>query len=234
MSFLNKLFSAAKGALTEAGEAAVDKNAIRIMDQELRDADTANGKAKDQLAAIMGKKKIAEQKLAGLRADYDRRMDQVRTALDKGEEDLARDVAQAVSEIERQGHDEEAVIASYDATISSLRTAIRDNDRKIETIRRESETVKANEALVKAQSAVAAQHAGSNTALGSAADSLKRIKERQAAQQARIEAADELALDGGDLDSRLAQAGISDQSGTSADDILKRALSNDTKRLGSE
>ncbi len=235
MSFLKKLFTAAKGAVTEAGEAAADANAIRILDQELRDAETANGKAKDQLAAIMGKKKIAEQKLEGLRADYDRRMAQVRAALDKGEEDLARDVAKAVSEIERQGREEEGVIATYDETIASLRSAVRDNDRKIETIRRETETVKANEAMVKAQAAVAAEHAGSNSSLGSAAESLKRIKERQEAQKARIAAADELALDGGSLDDRLAQAGIADQSDTSADDILALARGGgEPKKLGQD
>lgn len=233
MKFLGKLFTAAKGAVTDAGEAAVDANAIRILDQELRDADTANGKAKDQLAAIMGKKKVAEQKLSGLQADYERRMEQVRKALEAGEEDLARDIAQAVSDLERQGEKEAEVIATYNQTIDSLRGAIRDNDNKIESLRREAETVKANEALVKAQAAVAAQHSGSSTSLGSAADSLRRLKERQAAQQARMEAADELAaLDGGDLDERLAQAGISDNR-SSADDILALAKGGDVKKLGS-
>ena len=233
MGFLSKLFTGARGAVNEAGEKAVDANALRILDQELRDAATANGKAKDQLAQIIGKKKVAEQKLDGLQADYERRMAQVRAALDKGDEDLARDVAGAVKQIEEQGRAEQGIIETYDKTAEDLRGAIRDNDRKIEALRREVETVKANEALVKAQSAVAGQHAGSNNALGNAAESLQKIKERQAAQRARIEAADELAIDGGDLDARLAKAGISDHSGGSVDDVLALAKGGEVKKLGS-
>ena len=36
---LNKLWTALRGAANEAGEAAVDANATRILDQEIRDAD---------------------------------------------------------------------------------------------------------------------------------------------------------------------------------------------------
>ena len=232
MGFLSKLLTALRGAANEAGEAAVDKNAIRILDQELRDAEGANAKAKESLASIMGKKKVAEQRLDGLQADYDRRMEQVRTALDKGEEDLARDVASAVKQIEAQGHKEQEVIATYERTIEDLRSAIRDNDSRIDTIRREVDTVKANDALVRAEQAVASTNAGANSALGSAADILERIKSRQAETRARIEAANELADDGGSLDAKLAKAGITDQtSGT--DDILALARDGGQKKLGS-
>ena len=151
MGFIAKLLTALRGAANDAGEKAVDANALRILDQELRDADKANAQAKEQLATIMGKKKVAEQRLDGLQADYERRMEQVRTALDKGEEDLARDVAKAVKQIEEQGRAEQEVISTYERTIQELRTAIRDNDARIDAIRREVDTVKANDALVKAE-----------------------------------------------------------------------------------
>ncbi|MBB4659754.1 PspA/IM30 family protein [Parvularcula dongshanensis] len=232
MGFLSKLLTALRGATNEAGQKAVDANAMRILDQELRDAEVSNGKAKDQLASIMAKKKLAEQKLDGLQADYERRMGQVRAALDKGDEDLARDVANAVKQIEEQGQTEQEVIATYDRTIEDLRGAIRDNDRTIEQLRREVDTVKANEALVKAQSAASVSHGGANSSLGNAADSLQRIKQRQAETRAKIEASRDLAQQGGDLDERLAKAGITDQS-SSTDDILALAKSGEPKKLGS-
>ena len=231
MGFITKLLTALRGAANDAGEKAVDANALRILDQELRDADKANAQAKEQLATIMGKKKVAEQKLDGLQADYERRMGQVRTALDRGEEDLAREVAGAVKQIEQQGQAEQEVISTYDRTIQDLRAAIRDNDAKIDAIRREVDTVKANEALVRAQASVASGSAGANSSLGSAADSLQRIKERQAATRAKIEAANELAVDGGDLDARLAKAGITDRS-SDTDDILALARGGEVKKLG--
>lgn len=233
MRFLSKLFTAAKGAANEAGEAAVDANAIRILEQELRDAQTANGKAKDELAALMGKKKVAERKAQGIEEDLEKRLGQVRAALEQGNEDLAREVAEAASDLKHRLDQEQAVIDQYDATCQDLRTAIRENDRKMETLRREVDTVKANEALVKAQSSVAASHAGSNSSLGSAANSLKRIKERQEAAKARMEAAGELeALDGGDLDAKLSAAGIGTTK-SSADDILALAKGGEQKQLPS-
>lgn len=233
MKFLNKLFTAARGAVNEAGEAAVDANAIRILEQELRDADKANGKAKDELAAIMGKKKLAERKVEGLEADLEKRLGQVRAALDKGDEGMAREVAEVAADLKRQVDQELAVVEQYDATCEDLRSAIRQNDRKMETLSREVDTVKANEALVKAQSAVAAQHSGASSALGGAADSLRRIKEKQAAARARMEAAGELEqLDGADLDRRLADAGITSD-GTSTDDILALARGDAQKQLPS-
>ena len=231
MGLIAKLLTALRGAANEAGEKAVDANALRILDQELRDADKANAEAKEQLATIMGKKKVAEARLDGLQADYERRMEQVRTALDKGEEDLARDVAQAVKQIEEQGRAEQQVISAYEATIEDLRGAVRENDSRIDAIRREVDTVKANEALVKAEQAASAGTGAGVTALGSAADSLQRIKERQAATRAKIEASRELADDGGDLDARLAKAGITDQS-RSVDDVLALARGGETKKLG--
>ena len=232
MGFFSKLLTALRGAANEAGEAAVDKNAVRILDQEVRDAEAANAKAKESLATIMGKKKVAEQRLDGLQADYDRRMEQVRTALDKGEEDLAREVAGAVKQIEQQGHKEQEVIATYEQTIEDLRAAIRDNDARIDTIRREVDTVKANDALVRAEQAVASSGAGATSALGNAADTLERIKSRQAETRARIEAANELADDGGSLDAKLAKAGITDQS-SGTEDILALARAGEPKKLGS-
>ena len=71
----------------------------------------------------------------------------------------------------------------------------------------------------------------STSALGNAADSLQRIKERQAATRAKIEAANELAVDGGDLDARLAKAGITDRS-SDTDDILALARGGEVKKLG--
>ena len=231
MGFIAKLLTALRGAANDAGEKAVDANALHILDQELRDADKANAQAKEQLATIMGKKKVAEQKLDGLQADYERRMEQVRVALDRGEEDLARDVAKAVKQIEEQGRAEQQVISAYETTIEDLRTAIRENDGRIDAIRRDVDTVKANEALVKAEQAASAGTGAGASALGSAADSLQRIKERQAATRAKIEASRELADDGGDLDARLAKAGITDQS-SSVDDVLALARGGETKKLG--
>jgi len=95
--------------------------------------------------------------------------------------------------------------------------------QKVETLRREIDVVKVNESVQRAQASVAASGTGANAALGSAADSLKRIKERQAIRDEKFKSAGELEdrRTGADLDAKLRNAGILPGQ-TSADDILAR------------
>ena len=53
MSIFTKLITAIRGGATEAGQAVVDTQAIRILEQELRDSKKALGDAKMGLTSIM-------------------------------------------------------------------------------------------------------------------------------------------------------------------------------------
>ncbi len=64
-----------------------------------------------------------------------------------------------------------------------LHQTIAATDQKVENLRREIDMVKVNESVQRAQAAVALRGRRAARALGSAADSLKRIKERQAIQE---------------------------------------------------
>lgn len=112
-------------------------------------------------------------------------------------------------------------VADMRAAEEQIHTAIAATDRKIEQLRREVDVVKVNESVQKAQATVAASGAGNS--LGSAADSLARIRERQAIRGEKIRAAGELEdrRTGADLDEKLRLAGISPGQ-SSADDVLAR------------
>src|SRR5436190_1887187 len=148
MSIFTKLLTLFRGTAHDAGAAVVDKNALRILDQEIRDADSALNRARDDLASLVARRRILEKEL---------------------------------------------------------------------------DVVKVNESVQRAQAAVASQGQGASAALGSAADSLKRIKERQAVRDERFKAAAELEdrRTGADLDAKLSAAGILPGQ-TSADDVLAR------------
>ena len=49
MSILSKLFTAIKGGARETGEAIIDKNSIRIFEQEIKDSEAELEKAKTLL-----------------------------------------------------------------------------------------------------------------------------------------------------------------------------------------
>ncbi|PTT72973.1 phage shock protein A, partial [Pseudomonas sp. HMWF010] len=57
MSIWRKLFTLGRAGAHEATAAVVDANAIRILDQEIRDADTAQGKARDDMATLVARRR---------------------------------------------------------------------------------------------------------------------------------------------------------------------------------
>ncbi len=221
MTVWNKLWSAVKGGVNETAEQIADSQALRILDQEIREADQALKTAYDERSNMAGKRKLKQDELATLDADIEKYLSAAREALGKGDEALAREVAERVKTLKTQRTAVESVLNEYSATEKSMAAAIKQTEAKIEGLKREVESVKATEAVQAAQSAVASQHAGVDSRLGSAADSLSRIKEKQAARAARMDAAAEIeaARTGSDLDDKLAAAGIGTDS-ESVDDIL--------------
>lgn len=224
MSILKKLFTAVRGAATEAGEAIADNQALRILDQEIRDADNELRNAKDSLAQVMAKRKRAEAKVEDLAktiADYE---SSAVKALEQGNEDLAREVAERIAQLEGERNTEQALVDEFRGSERHLKDVISKTEANLKRLKQQVETVKATEAVQKAQSAVAARHSGANSSMRSALDSLERLKERQAERAARFEAAQELAEaeTSDDLDAKLAKAGITSGGGASADDILAR------------
>jgi phage shock protein A len=84
-------------------------------------------------------------------------------------------------------------------------STIRQSMNKIETLQRKMESAKANEALIKAQKAASTNTTASDGRLASAVDSLARLEQRQAEQQAMLEAAEEDARleSGADLEAKI-------------------------------
>ena len=223
MSIWNKLFTLGRAGAHEATSAVVDANAIRILDQEIRDADTAQGKARDDMATLGARRRILEKEVASFRDQVVKYEGSARAAVTKGDMDLARQVAQRIADLESDIALKEPQIIDMRTAEDQLHTAISATDRRIETLRREVEVVKVNESVQKAQASVAARGAGAGSSLGSAADSLARIKEKQMIRGERIKAAGELEdrRTGADLDEKLRLAGILPGQ-SSADDVLAR------------
>jgi phage shock protein A len=223
MSLWNKLFSLGRGTVHEATASVVDANAIKILDQEIRDADAAQSRARADLAGLVARRRILENEIRSYREQITKYEGSARAAVTKGDMDLARQVAQRIADLERDIGLKEPQMLEMRAAEDNIHAAVTQTDRRIETLRREVEVVKVNESVQKAQASVAAQGAGAGNALGSAAGSLARIKEQQAIRGERIKAAGEIEdrRTGADLDEKLRIAGIGPGQ-TSADDVLAR------------
>jgi phage shock protein A len=221
MSMWSKLFTLGRAGAHKATSAVVDANALRILDQEIRDADKAQGKARDDLAGLVARRRILEAEVDSFRAQAAKYEASARIAVDKGNMDLARQVAQRIADLEQDIAVKAPQIADMRQAEDQIHAAISATDRKIDQLRREVEVVKVNESVQKAQATVAAAGAGSS--IGSAAQSLARIRERQLIRGEKIRAAGELEdrRTGADLDEQLRLAGILPGQ-SSADDVLAR------------
>jgi phage shock protein A len=221
MSVWGKLFTALRGGVNEAAESVADSQAMRILDQELRDADNALRQARSDLAGLMATAKRVEKRIEDSRAKEARDLQNAKAAMDAGREDLARGLAERISVSRAELARDEADLARMQQQQQTMMRTVKETEQKIAATKREVESVKATDSLQRAQKAIASSHAGVNSRLGSAVGSLERIRDRQAQLGARLEAGEELAAleSGADLDRQLLAAGIGGNT-TSADDIL--------------
>ncbi|QYF85686.1 PspA/IM30 family protein [Brevundimonas sp. PAMC22021] len=230
MSMLSKLSALFRGTAHEAGQAVVDQNALRILDQEIRDADNAQSKARDDLAGLVARRRSAENELQSLGDQIAKYESSARAALGRGNSDLAREVAQRIAELEGEITTRSPQVEDMKTAETRLRQTIGATDQKIQTLKREIDIVKVNDSVQRAQSAVALQSQGAHSRIGSAADSLQRIKQRQSVQEERLRVSQEFEdrRTGADLDAKLRDAGILPGS-SNADDVLARLTQQEVK-----
>ena len=223
MSIWRKVTTAVRGGVSEAGEAIVDNQILRIMDQEIRDADKELGKSKDALTGIIAKRKLADKKVESLKSSLTEYEGYAMQALDKGDEELANEIAGKIAGLETELMAEEGVAKSFAGSESQLRKAVTHTAANLKRLKQQVDTVKATETVQKAQAAVAARHSGTGSSMRSALDSLERLKNKQAERAAKFEAASELAESTEEisLDDKLKAAGIVG-GGASGGDVLAR------------
>ncbi len=220
MNVLAKLVTAIKGGVTEVGEAIVDGQAMRILEQEIRDAEEALNQSKDSLAAMIARQKRSEEKSAELAGAIEEHESYAIKALEKGEEELAIDIAEKLTELEEQLNQERNTGNEFAASANRMRDAIARATKDVHYMKQQVDTVKATECVQRAEAAVSERHSGSNSKLRTAMESLERLKEKQALAELQMSAANDLGKNKASLEQRLEEAGITEAS--NASDVLER------------
>ncbi len=222
MNILNKIVTALRGGATEAGEAFVDTQALRILDQEIRDSAEALNQSRDSLASIIARQKLSEEKAGKIQESIEENEGYALKALDKADEALAMDVAEKIAELEIRLTTEKEAGDGFASSAKLLREAIAQAEKDVQYMKNQVDTVKATESVQKAEAAVSERHSGTSSKLRTAMESLERIKEKQALTSAKMNAARDLASESGSssLDKRLEEAGIKDSN--KASDVLER------------
>lgn len=232
MTVLTKLFTAMKGAANEAGEAIVDHQALRILDQEMRDARKELAKAKEQLTKVMAEHAGVARDVQRLRGAIAEHEEYANKALDKGEAELAEDICARIAEFEEELRLQEQAESEYVTGVNRLKRQVKSTERNILSMSRQVGLIKATERIQKANAAAGSKFSGSQASMVSATASLERIKQRQQERTDRTNAAQELAAegDGRSLDQRLRDAGILGRE-SSAGNVLERIRAKREKNL---
>ena len=219
-SLLKKMSTAVRGLAHEAGEEIVDSQGIRIFEQEIRDASVELDKAKTSLAELVGKKKVQQRKADVIKTDINKYTKAAKEALEKNNEGIAVECAEAIEQLEQDLVSPEAMVQEFAEQETKLKSWVKQSENQLKRLQREIDSVKAVEQVQRARAAVASKYSGADSGLSSAADSLARIKQKQEERSAQFDAAQELADgDSNNLDVKLKAAGIG-SSKRSAKDIL--------------
>lgn len=223
MNVWSKLLTAVRGGVNDFGEGLVDSQALRILDQEIREADEELKKSREALASMMARQKMTDEMVKKLDAKIEEYEGYAIKALDKGDEVLGLEVAEKIAGLEIERADEADRSAEIAESVASLRKTVTQAENNIKRLKQQVDTVRATESVQMAQLTVARRQGGSDVKLQTALESLERIKKRQERTSAKIAAYNSLEAEEerDDLDDKLRAAGIIGEP-VSAESVLAR------------
>lgn len=226
-SLWRKLLTALRGKGTEIGEAIVDKQALTILDQEIRDADASIRAAQNELASLMGKEKLAAKEISELQVTISDLEDKAQKSLKADREDLALEIAGRIGELENKLTLKRDAHGHLQAGITRMRADIEKAQTRINGLRTQVDMAKARETVQKAQVSASLSSGQANGKLETAVATLNRLQRRQDEREATLNAHEELAAQasGSDLDQRLREANIIADA-NSAESVLARLKGN--------
>ncbi len=224
MGILNKIVTAIRGGAREAGEAIVDANALRILDQEVHDAKNEIRRAEQSLASLVADQEAARAKYESAQRKIEEHEGYIAQALEKGDEALAVEIAERVGQFEEEHAYEKGVYDDLVEKISQQKSFLKNAQRKVESLERDAKMVKTTERVQRTTASLNSSFNSGESKVGRASESLQRLKERQERRSAEMKAAEQLQKErtGADLDDKLRAAGIKTGGGSKANDILAR------------
>ena len=222
MNVLKKIMTAVRGGAREAGEAIIDANAIRILEQEIVDAKKSLDKGRVSLTELMAKEMQTKRELSTIQANITEHEGFVKAALEKENETLALEIAEKIVEYESAQADQQTILAGFTDHIAALKSQIKSAEKTIAENERQLLMVKTTESVQKATMSITDNISANTSTMSSARQSLERIKKRQQDNADKMVAGKELQNElSGDLNAKLKAAGIGSQD-SSAASVLAR------------
>ena len=214
--------TAVRGGAREAGEAIIDANAIRILEQEIVDAKNNLGKGRVSLTEVMAKEMQTKRRVSALETNISEHEGFAKEALAKSNEGLALEIAAKIAEYESALTDQQAILSGFTDHVATLKSQIKRAEKTIAENERQLLMVKTTESVQKATMSVSDNIAANNSTMSSARESLERIKKKQQDRADKLVAGEALQAElSDDLEAKMKASGIGVQE-SSAESILAR------------
>ena len=215
-----------RGGAAVAEERFADRNALVILDQQMRDAAGAFERAKKALAVAIAQDRQETERLAAGQARISDLESRVAAALLAGDEGLAREGAEAIAALEADRGAAASAQALFAAEILRLRRHVAQAQARIAELDRGRRLARASEAVRQMRQGRIEPGPAHEATLTEAEQTLKRLRERQVEAEAAETALDE--LDGAaaaSVTEKLAAKGFGPRLRTTAEDVLERLRS---------
>lgn len=221
---LKTFFTLMRGAAASAEEAVIDRNALLILKQQIRDAAAAVERSKQALAIAIAQEQTEAKRLDATLSRIADLEERAAAALAAGSDDLACEAAEMIAIMECDRDAIRQARAAYGAEISKLRITVTHASSRLAELERGRRVAEAAEAVRRLRNSGRTPSAAGTAALAEAEETLRRLRERQAEQAATDAALLSLNSEQAptDIASRLEAAGYGKRTRTTAGDVLER------------
>lgn len=213
-----------RGSVAAAEEELQDRTALVVLDQQMRDAAAAVDRSKRTLALAIAGDAQEGRRLEATNARIADLEVRASAAIEGGREDLAREAAQAIANLEAERDAAMTARTLFATEITRLKRHVANAEARIAELDRGRRLARASEAVRSLRrSGIEAARPYEST-LPEAEATLKRLRERQMEMQAADDALFEIDTASGPLvvAERLAEQGFGPRMKSTADDVLAR------------
>jgi phage shock protein A len=202
MTMIKTFLTLVRGSVAAAEEELVDRSALLILDQQIRDSAAAIERSKRALALAIAQDEAEAKRLESTLQRIADLEERAAAALAAGREDLAGEAAETIAALEADRDAIRAARATFGGEISRLRFAVNNAGRRLTDLERGRRIAQAAEAVRRLKVSAAGQVGSAD--LADAEATLRRLRERQA-EEAAVDAAMQ------SLDTASAPVGVADK-----------------------
>lgn len=196
-------------------------NERRLLDEQVHAAGDEIRRLRREIDTLKAQRFTTQERLDAAAAKVLQREAQAVAALQAGRQDLAREIAAAIVELERERSAEQGLLAHNEARSTELIAQLHRGENLLRRLRHELDLLRAAEAVASAEEAFSQRTPGDALGIPTAIDSAELLKSRQAAStQAPVDPA-RTHTAAESLDDKLRAAGLAETK-SPVDVVLER------------